>query len=132
MSLKRVVSAVLTTAIAAGTLLVGSARPAESRGGGSEKLWRIGTYLGAAGTGVALAKGRGTWALIGAGATALSYSQWKRQVSRRHRRERLAYYGSRSYYRTAGYRGYSGYSRGRAYGRRRVAHSYRSRYRRCR
>src|ERR1700712_757805 len=135
MMLKRAVSAVLATAVAAGMFLVGAARPAEAKG--SENLWRLGTYLGAAGTGVALAKGRGTWALIGAGATALSYSQWKKSVSRRHRDQRLAashasryrntrYYGSRyasrGYSRTSGYRGSSrSYSTGR-----RVAHSHRS------
>jgi hypothetical protein len=53
-----------------------------------EKLGKIGTLVGAAATGYALSKGKGTWALIGAGATLLSYSQWKKQIGRRHKDER--------------------------------------------
>jgi hypothetical protein len=109
MRAKQVVSSVLAAAVAAGCLMVGAARPAQARG--SEDLWRIGTYVGGAATGAALAKGRGTWALVGAGATALSYSQWKRQVRNRHRRERAYSYGSPGYRSYRSYRSYdnSGY-----------------------
>lgn len=82
-------------------LPLGLARPAEARrrrASSAENAWRIGTYVGAAGTAAALATGKGTWALIGAGATLLSYSQWKREMKKRHRRASYANYRA---YRTA-------------------------------
>lgn len=57
-----------------------------------EDLWRIATYIGGAGTIYALAKGKDTWALIGGAATLLSYSQWRREMKKRHRRADLAAY----------------------------------------
>ena len=91
----------LTAVIAAGCLSLGTISPAEARGGSREKAWRIGTYVGSGATIAALAKGKGTWALIGAGATALSYSQWKKEQRRRHRAyDRAAY----ARYRRAHYR----------------------------
>jgi len=53
----------------------------------NEKTWRAGTYIGSAATIYALAKGKGTWALVGGGATLLSYLQWKKDVKRRHERD---------------------------------------------
>ena len=53
----------------------------------NEKTWRAGTYIGSAATIYALAKGEGTWALVGGGATLLSYLQWKKDVKRRHERD---------------------------------------------
>ena len=81
----------LATVIGLGSLVVAGA-PAEARRGrhranSSEKAWKAGTYLGAAGTAAALLTGKGTLGLIGAGATALSYSQWKKEVRRRHDRD---------------------------------------------
>jgi len=52
-----------------------------------EKIFRIGTYLGTAGTIAALAKGEGTWALVGGGATLLSYTLWRKEVKKRHERD---------------------------------------------
>ena len=70
--------------------VVGTATAAHA----SEKAWRIGTYLGSAATIYAIAKGEDTWALVGGGATLLSYLQWKRAVKRRHERDtsRRRYY----------------------------------------
>ena len=92
----------LTAVVAAGCLSLGAISPAAARHRhSSENAWRIGTYVGAAGTAAALATGRGTLGLIGAGATLLSYSQWRHQVRRRHQDEsRYAY----SRYRRAYYR----------------------------
>jgi hypothetical protein len=60
--------------------------------GDREKTYRIGTYIGSAATIYALAKGEGTWALVGGGATLLSYSQWRKAARRRRAREdRSAY-----------------------------------------
>lgn len=92
---KNVLSMALAVVLAAGCLLFGSARPAEARRGHSksrENAWRTGTYVGGAATAAALAKGKGTWALIGAGATALSYTQWKKEQKRRHRDESYSSY----------------------------------------
>ncbi len=59
-----------------------------TRANSREKAWRIGTYAGTAATTAALVKGKGTWALIGGGATALSYSQWRKEMKRRHKKDR--------------------------------------------
>ncbi len=58
---------------------------------GRENLYRIGTYVGTAGTIYALAKGEDTWALVGGAATLLSYSQWRKEMKGRHKDERAAY-----------------------------------------
>lgn len=63
--------------------IVGTATTAHA----SEKAWRVGTYLGSAATIYSIAKGEDTWALVGGGATLLSYLQWKRAVKRRHERD---------------------------------------------
>ena len=97
---RRVVTGFLASATVAGSLFAGVApalarkSPANQR----EKNWRGATYVGAAGTAYALAKGKGTWALIGAGATLLSYNQWKKEIRRRHQRDdsRAAYNRYRS------------------------------------
>lgn len=94
----RINAAILTVTLAAGSIAV-TAVPAAARSNSREKAWRIGTYAGTAGTIAALAKGKGTWALIAGGATLLSYSQWRKEMRRRHRREdRAAYYRYRSNY----------------------------------
>lgn len=59
---------------------------------GRENLYRIGTYLGTAGTIYALAKGEDTWALVGGGATLLSYTQWRKEMKGRHKDENRAAY----------------------------------------
>jgi hypothetical protein len=71
--------------------IVGTATAARAA---DEKMWRIGTYLGSAATIYSIAKGEDTWALVGGGATLLSYIQWKRAVKRRHERDssRARYY----------------------------------------
>lgn len=79
----------LAAVMGIGSLVVATA-PAEARrrkANSKEKLWRAGTYVGAAGTAAALLTGKGTLGLIGAGATALSYSQWKKEVRRRNSRD---------------------------------------------
>ena len=83
---KRLYSGALAAVMSAGVLF-GVAAPVHARANSKEKTFRIGTYVGSAATAYALAKGKGTWALIGAGATLLSYSQWKKEIKRRHRRE---------------------------------------------
>ena len=128
---QRFTATVMAFVLGIGSLTLVGAKPAAAS---SEKLWRYGTYLGALGTGAALFKRKGTWALIGAGVTALSYSQWKRSVRRRHDAERRARYASyrsarsyrsyRSYSSSRYRRGYS-YSRGRGY---RTVSNYRSHY----
>jgi hypothetical protein len=70
-------------------LMAGSPAPAGASRSG-ERLWRTGTYLGTAGTVAALLSNKDTLALVGAGATYLSYTQWKREVKRRHSEERRA------------------------------------------
>jgi hypothetical protein len=94
MTRKRIFSAVMAAVLGFGVLSLLAPLPAEAqrrrarvRANSRENAWRIGTYAGTAATAAALAKGRGTWALIGAGATLLSYSQWRQEVRRRHRRE---------------------------------------------
>src|SRR5438067_13626780 len=89
----RTISGGLAALFAAGSLCLAVAKPAEARHSSSrERAWRIGTYAGAAGTAAALATGHGTWGLIGAGATALSYSQWRREMRRRHQSTSYARY----------------------------------------
>jgi len=97
--------AALLAAIFLFTLTAGIAGPAEARSRSSEKAWRIGTYVGSAATIAALAKGKGTWALIGGGATLLSYSQWRKEMRKRHRREDAASYRA---YRTSWLRRHRG------------------------
>jgi hypothetical protein len=78
----------LAAVMGIGSLTVFTA-PAEARrrrANSSEKAWKAGTYLGAAGTAAAFLTGKGTLGLIGLGATALSYSQWKKEVRKRHDR----------------------------------------------
>jgi hypothetical protein len=82
---KRIYATALAAVMALGTTVFGVVAPAEA--GNREKLYRVGTYLGSAATIYALAKGEDTWALVGGGATLLSYSQWKKQVGKRHKRE---------------------------------------------
>lgn len=96
----RAFSAGLAAVIAAGCLSFGIAGPAAARSNSREKAWRIGTYVGAAGTAAALATGKGTLGLIGAGVTLLSYTQWRREMKRRHRAYDRAAYSRyrRSYY----------------------------------
>ena len=92
----------LAAVVAGGCLSLGAISPAAARrrSNSSEKAWRIGTYVGAAGTAAALATGKGTLGLIGAGATLLSYSQWRHQVRRRHQDDSRYAYNRyrRSYY----------------------------------
>jgi hypothetical protein len=109
---RQIKTGMLAALLAALALPLGGAAPAQARHSRSrENLWRYGTYAGAGATAYALAKGKGTWGLIGAGATYLSYRQWKNEVRRRHqhdygraryRRYRQSRY-RRSYYRPASY-----------------------------
>lgn len=64
--------------------IVGTATAAHAA---NEKMWRMGTYLGSAATIYSIARGEDTWALVGGGATLLSYLQWKRAVKSRHERD---------------------------------------------
>lgn len=81
----------LTAVMLAGALSLAPISAVQA-GRRNEDLWRIGTYLGSAATIYALAKGEDTWALIGGGATLLSYTQWRNAVKDRHRdRSRRAY-----------------------------------------
>ena len=102
---RRLMSAALaaTTLVGGLTLAVSAPVPAAAK---KEDLYRAGTYLGSAATIYALSKGKGTWALIGGGATLLSYSQWKKEVGRRHQRDRSA----RAYqnYRSSWFRSHRG------------------------
>ena len=82
---QRIYAGMLAATLAAGALTFGMAAPATAA---KEDTYRIGTYLGSAATIYALAKGKGTWALIGGGATLLSYNQWKKEASRRRDRDR--------------------------------------------
>lgn len=83
---RRFLAGTLAVVLSAVTLLVGLAQPAQASRKAREKAWRYSTYAGTAGTAAALAKGKGTWALIGGGATLLSYSQWRNEIRRRHNR----------------------------------------------
>src|SRR5688500_9996182 len=87
----RLSAAALAAILAAGVCL-GTVVPAAARTSKREKTWRTATYIGSAATIYALAKGEGTWALIGGGATLRSYSQWRREMRKRHRREDRAAY----------------------------------------
>ena len=75
----------------AGLMMLGAlvlpAVPAEARSSRKEKAWRIGTYVAGAGTIAALATGNDTWALVGGGATLLSYTQWRKEMKGRHKDE---------------------------------------------
>jgi hypothetical protein len=88
---QRTTAAFLAAVITISGLAFGTAAPAAAD---KEKTYRIGTYLGSAATIYALAKGEGTWAVVGGAATLLSYSQWKKEAERRRKRDR-----SRSAYR---------------------------------
>src|SRR5688572_12509541 len=100
----RFYAGVLAAAMSFGALSF-TALPARAESS-KEKLYRAGTYIGGAGTIAALATGKGTWALIGGGATLLSYSAWRREMKKRHRRE----HSEREYraYRTAWLRKHKG------------------------
>ena len=92
----RLNAAILTVTIGFGAVAM-TAAPAMARTNSRERAWRTGTYLGGAGTIAALATGHGTWALLAGGATLLSYTQWRHEMKRRHRREdRATYYRYRS------------------------------------
>ncbi len=97
------------TGILAALMLFGSVAivsPAEARRVSSkEKGWRIGTYIAGAGTIAALATGNDTWALVGGGATLLSYTQWRKYARRRRAKEDRASYRA---YRTAWLRKHRG------------------------
>lgn len=82
---QRTLAGWLAAMFAAGSLTFGVVQPAAAA---KEDTYRIGTYIGSAATIYALAKGKGTWALIGGGATLLSYNQWKKEASRRRQRDR--------------------------------------------
>lgn len=89
---RRAYTAALATLLAVGSLGVVGMAPAQARNSSKENTWRIGTYIAGAGTIAALAKGKGTLALIGGGATLLSYNQWKKEKNRRHERVSEASY----------------------------------------
>lgn len=91
----RLLSVVLATMLLIMELLAGAGAAAAGRrrrDSSSERAWRIGTYVLGAGSIAALASGRGTIALIGGGATLLSYTQWRKEMKRRRRRNDLAAY----------------------------------------
>jgi hypothetical protein len=92
--------------LAAVLLPLGAAVPAQARhrrhSNSRENTWRIGTYAGTGATAYALAHGNLGWGLVGAGATYLSYQQWKKEVRRRHQRDYS--YGRYRRYRRAYYR----------------------------
>lgn len=85
-------SGFLAAAMLASCLLIGSPYSAGAGPKSREKTYRIGTYIGGAATIAALAKGKGTWALIGGGATLLSYRQWKKAARRRRQNDSAAAY----------------------------------------
>ena len=89
---QRIVSMFLAAAMAVGCLVFAAPAAEARRANSREKAWRIGTYVSGAATAAALAKGKGTWALIGAGAGLLSYSQWRKEMKRRHRDTSYASY----------------------------------------
>ena len=89
---RRVCTAALAALLTMGSLGVVGVAPAQARSNSKENTWRIGTYIAGAGTIAALAKGKGTLALIGGGATLLSYNQWKKEKNRRHQRANEASY----------------------------------------
>lgn len=91
---RRLTAVGLAVSVLLGGLTLGAVKPAEA---GKEKTYRIGTYLGTAATIYALARGEDTWALVGGAATLLSYSQWKKQVGARHKREDARRRAYRSY-----------------------------------
>src|SRR5689334_6363951 len=124
LSKQRWTAKLMALVLGIGSLTLAGAKPASAS---SEKLWKYGTYLGALGTGAALLKNRDTWALVGAGVTALSYSQWKRSVRRRHEAERYARYAS--YRSVRSYRSYRSYrSASSGYGRACASSRYGRRY----
>jgi len=98
---QRIMTGALAAILSVGSLCLGIAQPAQaSHSKAREKAWRYSTYAGTAGTAAALATGHGTWGLIGAGATLLSYTQWKKEVNRRHEHASKARYAAyrRSWY----------------------------------
>ncbi len=80
----RILSLALASTMAAGSLLIGST-PAAAESS-REKIARVGTYALGAGTVYALAKKKGTLALIGAAGTYYAYSQWKNEKNKRNDR----------------------------------------------
>lgn len=89
---QRTCAGLLAAAMLASCLVMGSPYAATAGPKSREKTYRIGTYIGGAATIAALAKGKGTWALIGGGATLLSYRQWKKAARRRRQNESAASY----------------------------------------
>src|SRR5687767_10347475 len=85
---RRLCAGTLAAVMLAASLCLGIALPAQAWG--KEKTYRLGTYIGSAATIYALTKGKGTWALIGGGATLLSYNQWRKEAKRRRARDRSA------------------------------------------
>lgn len=90
---QKTIAGSLAVIVAAVTLSVGAMKPAQAK---SEDMWRMGTYLGGAAGAYGLAKGNSTIGLIGAGVGLLSYTQWKKEMSKRHRREQ-SYASYRAY-----------------------------------
>lgn len=84
---KRTTSAFMAVVMLVLSLAFAGAMPVSAASKSREKAWRIGTYVGSAATIYALARGKGTLALIGGGATLLSYSQWKKEARNRRRSE---------------------------------------------
>jgi len=116
---KQMVAGALAAALGAGSLLLGIA-PAQAghkkhSASGAENAWRYATYAGTVGGAYALTQGRTDWALAGAGVALLSYTQWKREVNKRHQKDRS--YSAYSHYRSNWY-AHHGHShpRGHAYG----------------
>lgn len=91
---QRYLSAVLAAVMSFGSLGLIAEPAFAGRVSRKEKLWRLGTYIGGAGTIAALVTGNDTWALVGGGATLLSYTQWRKEARRRRKREDRAAYRS--------------------------------------
>jgi uncharacterized membrane protein len=79
----RLWTATLATILAAGTLSIATATPARAESG-KEKLYRVGTYAGAATTAYGVVKGSPGIAIAGAAGTYLAHKGWKDEVNDRH------------------------------------------------
>lgn len=73
----------LATVLLAGAVTITSISPANAESS-KEKMYRIGTYVGAAATGYGLLKNKDTIALVGAAGTYFAHKGWKSEINKRH------------------------------------------------
>jgi hypothetical protein len=84
----------MASVVMAGALTISTAAPAHAESS-KEKMYRIGTYAGAAATAYGLLKNKDTIALFGAAGTYFAHKGWKNEVNKRKQDRRFDYHRPR-------------------------------------